>query len=106
MFNSIIDTFVLSGNSILSGGCSLFETTCLGYSSSTLANDFHNDSVGTSTTLVTTSVSLATICGCSSEGVQRDVKDISMIVESMSLDELYNLRDLVDEKGNSYKLHM
>lgn len=66
----------------------------------------NRDPVGTGTTLISTSVSLATMNGYVNETIDRDVRDVSMIVESMSLDDLYQLKDLVDEKGNSYKLHI
>lgn len=105
MIQTILDTFIFSGNTILSSGSGLFESTSLGYSTSTMLNEFDNDPLGATVTLTSTSVSLATMSGCSSERLDRTVQDTSMIVESLSLDELYELKNLVDEKGNSYKLH-
>lgn len=75
-------------------------------SSSLVVDDAEIPSVDSSLSLTSTSLSTTLLCSCGDKTLESKVVDTNMLLESMSLEELYELRDLVDEKGNSYKLHM
>lgn len=102
MIDFIVGLFSLGGNTTLSSfGIPLSSTV------SSLLDEFSDDSTKTSLLLTSTSVWSAVFNRANAEEIQdRQVKDMQMLVESMSLEELQELRDLVDEKGNSYKLNL
>lgn len=54
----------------------------------------------------TTSTGAYMLSNLKTDVIENQVKNTNMIVESMNLEELYQLRDLVDEKGNSLKYHI
>lgn len=105
MIELITSLFVTCGNLLLKGPGIITLSSVL----STLEDSLYEDE-GLQGTLI--SLLTVSILSASANDVKRpnevdtEVMDSQMIVESMSLEELYELRDLVEEKDNGLKLYM
>ena len=100
----IFDTFISCGNTILSLNIPFLELTSLGYTGSSIYNSLNNDPVGCIVSLITTSISSATINGYAKDDNSINVQNTQMLIESMSLEELYELKDEIDLKDKKLKL--
>lgn len=102
MMDFIIGLFTMGGNTALGSiGLSTASTA------SSVLDEFTDYSGETSLLLTSTSISSALFNKVSAVDTKdKQVEDMQMLVESMNLEELQELKELVDEKGNSYKLHL
>jgi hypothetical protein len=102
MIESIIGLFTFAGNLILGSSGIITASTI----SSTTIEALNEDPSGCITSLVSMSMTSALYNNANAADLNNQVVDTEMLVESMSLEELYELRDMADEKKQTLKLHM
>lgn len=105
MIQSLINLFTFGGNSTLLFGSASSPSISTTFSDETLQTVLSDDSPSTSTSLTVTSVSSALINSASAMDIETQVEDTQMIIESMSIEELSELKELIIEKGSSLTLH-
>ena len=105
MIQSLINLFTFGGNSTLLFGSALSPSISTTFSDEILQTVLSEDSPSTSTSLTVTSVSSALINSASAMDIETQVEDTQMIIESMSIEELSGLKELIIEKGSSLTLH-
>lgn len=105
MIQSLINLFIQGGNSTLLFGSASSPSISTTFSDETLQTVLSDDSPSTSTSLTVTSVSSALINSASAMDIETQVEDTQMIIESMSIEELSELKELIIEKGSSLTLH-
>lgn len=102
MIESIIGLFTFAGNLILGSSGIITASTI----SSTVVDALKENPSGCITSLASTSVTSALYNNVYAADLNNQVVDTEMLVESMSLEELYELRNMADEKEQTLKLHM
>lgn len=105
MIQSLINLFIQGGNSTLLFGSASSPSISTTFSDEILQTVLSEDSPSTSTSLTVTSVSSALINSASAMDIETQVEDTQMIIESMSIEELSELKELIIEKGSSLTLH-
>lgn len=105
MIQSLINLFTFGGNSTLLFGSASSPSISTTFSDETLQTVLSDDSPSTSTSLTITSISSALINSASAMDIETQVEDTQMIIESMSIEELSELKELIIEKGSSLTLH-
>jgi len=105
MIQSLINLFTFGGNSTLLFGSASSPSISTTFSDEILQTVLSEDSLSTSTSLTVTSVSSALINSASAMDIETQVEDTQMIIESMSIEELSELKELIIEKGSSLTLH-
>ncbi len=107
MIQSLINLFTFGGNSTLLFGSASSPSISTTFSDEILQTVLSEDSpsTSTSTSLTVTSVSSALINSASAMDIETQVEDTQMIIESMSIEELSELKELIIEKGSSLTLH-
>ncbi len=105
MIQSLINLFIQGGNSTLLFGSASSPSISTTFSDETLQTVLSDDSPSTSTSLTVTSISSALINSASAMDIETQVEDTQMIIESMSIEELSELKELIIEKGSSLTLH-
>lgn len=105
MIQSLINLFIQGGNSTLLFGSASSPSISTTFSDETLQTVLSDDSPSTSTSLTITSISSALINSASAMDIETQVEDTQMIIESMSIEELSELKELIIEKGSSLTLH-
>lgn len=105
MIQSLINLFIQGGNSTLLFGSASSPSISTTFSDETLQTVLSDDSPSTSISLTVTSISSALINSASAMDIETQVEDTQMIIESMSIEELSELKELIIEKGSSLTLH-
>lgn len=105
MIQSLLNSFIFGGNSTLILGTASSPSISTTFSDETLQSFFSEDSPSSSSYLTISSVSSALMNNANAMNVETQVEDTQMIIESMSIEELNELKDLIEKKESSLTLY-